>query len=296
MNSYLFNSKNNTPFIVISAACHALLFLFCIYKFNFSQDSAASQFAAKPSENQPNIIKAVAIDQKLVDQQVAKLEQLEKKQQEREKLKQAKLQEQKLNEAKKLEQRKLELAKEAKLLEERKLEIAKKELEAKEQVKKAEEHKKNLEKIAKVQEQKQKEAKKQELLKKLIQNEENKLLTDLDAEAKALEANLEAERLREAQQQREIGRIQNLLKAKVQRNWISNETFLGHGYKAKFLIKLNEEGIVLNVSLIKSSGNAAFDASARNAILKSSPLPVPSDKALTKNLEYSFLFNPDNLG
>lgn len=46
---------------------------------------------------------------------------------------------------------------------------------------------------------------------------------------------------------------------------------------ALLLIKLAPGGMVLDVQLTKSSGDDALDRSARAAVLKSSPLPVPPD-------------------
>lgn len=48
---------------------------------------------------------------------------------------------------------------------------------------------------------------------------------------------------------------------------------------ALFLIDLSPSGDVLDVKLMKTSGNDALDQSARVAILKASPLPVPTDPA-----------------
>ena len=50
-----------------------------------------------------------------------------------------------------------------------------------------------------------------------------------------------------------------------------------------YLIQLAPGGVVLNVKLVHSSGNAALDRSARVAIYKASPLPVPKDAALFDN-------------
>lgn len=50
-----------------------------------------------------------------------------------------------------------------------------------------------------------------------------------------------------------------------------------------YLIQLAPGGIVLTVKLLRSSGNAALDRSARVAIFKASPLPVPKDPALFDN-------------
>lgn len=48
----------------------------------------------------------------------------------------------------------------------------------------------------------------------------------------------------------------------------------------KLLVRLAPGGVVLSVDIIQSSGNLALDRSARIAVLKASPLPVPSDPAL----------------
>lgn len=45
---------------------------------------------------------------------------------------------------------------------------------------------------------------------------------------------------------------------------------------AELLIRLAPGGVVLEVQLVKSSGDAALDRSARAAVFKASPLPVPT--------------------
>ena len=49
---------------------------------------------------------------------------------------------------------------------------------------------------------------------------------------------------------------------------------------SRFRIRLAPGGVVIDIKLIRSSGNEALDRSARTAILQASPLPVPSDPAL----------------
>ncbi len=50
-----------------------------------------------------------------------------------------------------------------------------------------------------------------------------------------------------------------------------------------YLIQLAPGGVVINVKLLRSSGNQALDRSARVAIYKASPLPVPKDPAIFDN-------------
>lgn len=52
----------------------------------------------------------------------------------------------------------------------------------------------------------------------------------------------------------------------------------------QFLIDLAPGGIVLSVKLLKSSGNAALDHSAQQAVWQASPLPVPQNTAIFKQL------------
>lgn len=46
---------------------------------------------------------------------------------------------------------------------------------------------------------------------------------------------------------------------------------------AELMIRLAPGGVVLDVQITKSSGDPSLDSSARAAVLKASPLPVPSD-------------------
>ena len=45
-------------------------------------------------------------------------------------------------------------------------------------------------------------------------------------------------------------------------------------------MQIGPGGVVINVSVARSSGNPALDNSARAAVFKASPLPVPDDPDL----------------
>lgn len=66
-------------------------------------------------------------------------------------------------------------------------------------------------------------------------------------------------------------------------NWII-PTGVASGAKATFLITLAPGGTVVDVKLLKSSGNVLLDRSCQVAIYKSSPLPVPKDPKLFDKL------------
>ncbi len=72
-----------------------------------------------------------------------------------------------------------------------------------------------------------------------------------------------------------IARIQ----AKVRGNWILPQDLQGNP-EAIFLVIQLPTGEILNTKLLKSSGNPAYDTAVERAILKSSPLPLPSDRSL----------------
>lgn len=65
---------------------------------------------------------------------------------------------------------------------------------------------------------------------------------------------------------------------------------------SQFRIRLAPNGAVLEVSLLRSSGDPILDRSAQSAIYKASPLPVPSDAA-TFNLfrEISLTVRPEHV-
>lgn len=64
--------------------------------------------------------------------------------------------------------------------------------------------------------------------------------------------------------------------------------------QAQFSVTLLPGGSVLNARLVKSSGNAAYDNAVERAILKSDPLPLPSDAGMFSRFrELKLSFRPD---
>jgi colicin import membrane protein len=85
-----------------------------------------------------------------------------------------------------------------------------------------------------------------------------------------------------------IARIQ----AKVRSNWILPADIQGNP-EAVFLVAQLPTGEVLSIKLVKSSGNDAYDAAVERAILKSSPLPLPSAQELFSR-ELKLTFRPQD--
>jgi colicin import membrane protein len=85
-----------------------------------------------------------------------------------------------------------------------------------------------------------------------------------------------------------VARIQ----AKVRGNWILPADLQGNP-EAVFLVVQLPTGEVLSTRLIKSSGNASYDAAVERAILKSSPLPLPASRELFAR-ELKLTFRPQD--
>ncbi|MDF2939620.1 MAG: hypothetical protein K0R66_262 [Gammaproteobacteria bacterium] len=73
-----------------------------------------------------------------------------------------------------------------------------------------------------------------------------------------------------------------LIQQTVRANWI-NQFNPSQNLTATLQINLDEQGNVLSVTLLQSSGNPTFDRQAILAVRKSSPLPLPQDPSLIKD-------------
>ncbi|MCB1827256.1 MAG: cell envelope integrity protein TolA, partial [Coxiellaceae bacterium] len=112
-------------------------------------------------------------------------------------------------------------------------------------------------------------AQEQELQKKLMQQQLSAEKSQL-AKAKALQVRGEIDRYKAG-----------ILRA-IGQKWVvpggANKEL-----SSVYQIHLGPGGVVIDVELLRSSGNAALDRSAKVAIFKASPLPVPKDPALFDN-------------
>lgn len=229
---------------------------------------------------QPDIVKAIVVDESAVKAQVEQIKQARE---------QAAKQEQARQEAL---QKAAEAARQARVNEQKHLEALKAEAEsiAIAKRKALEEEKKHLKQLA---EQKAKEEKAlAELQKKQLQLKQQQAVAKTQAEAKA---KADAESLKKAQQAAasaaekaardaqmrarlsgEVDKYKAQILQAISRQWILPE-HLSPGLSSQFRIRLAPNGAVLEVGLIHSSGDPILDRSAQTAIYKASPLPVPSD-------------------
>ncbi len=134
--------------------------------------------------------------------------------------------------------------------------------------------------------------------------------SEFDAEIKALEKQTQQEELDRAQKSFEKSmqasratanlairdKYQGLINQRVVTKW-NRPLSARNGMVTTLRISVLPGGEVAHVITIKSSGNSAFDASAEEAVRRSSPLPVPDDVAVFNQYFRVFIikFNPEDL-
>jgi colicin import membrane protein len=110
--------------------------------------------------------------------------------------------------------------------------------------------------------------------KALDQQRQERQLRDLLAAQQA-----DAARKASAARASALGEYIARITAKVRGGWILPQDLQGNP-EAIFLVTQLPTGEVLHIKLLKSSGNPAYDTAVERAILKASPLPLPSDRSL----------------
>lgn len=129
-------------------------------------------------------------------------------------------------------------------------------------------------------------------LDKLQQESERKLMEQRLAEAVNSERNYQIAITDDEKAQAYVGQIQR----DIIRNW-SRPPSARNGMQALLKVYLVPTGEVVNVMVIQSSGNDAFDRSAVQAVRKAQQFEVPPDaREFERNFrEFSVLFKPDDL-
>jgi len=306
-------------YVIIAIAFHVILLLLFLTQLNFSNPPASEA-------NNEKVINAVAINtsrptpinRERALQKLAKLEQ-EKAQQLQEQAEQEKLQQQQQKQTQEQQalQQQMQL-KEQKIAQE---------LQRSEQAKlfalKNQADKQKAEQKAELAKQKQQDIKlaKQQLLQDLKQQDptlqkdipkqelakEDAALKHQDlAKQKQQDADdLLQQQLAQEQNQLSASRAQNIdsvvakykafITNAIGQHWLIPDTS-DKNLSASLDITLAPGGVVLDVKLIKTSGDPALDRSAIAAVYKSSPLPVPTDASLFDNFrELNLTVRPENI-
>lgn len=115
----------------------------------------------------------------------------------------------------------------------------------------------------------------------------------LSAAARKEEAESSERAARDAQR---VNEYSALIRAEVEKRW-NRPPSAREGMQAELRITLIPGGDVIDVRLLRSSGDTAFDRSAENAVRMAGRLPVPADPALFNNYfrQFRFLFRPEGL-
>lgn len=122
--------------------------------------------------------------------------------------------------------------------------------------------------------------------KKIVQKEQKNLQSKFqktlrDQSEKSLRQQLLNEEIKlqgteSRQSQGEVNKYKALILQAISQHWIIPTQANKHLY-CELMIRTAPGGMVLDVQVTKSSGDPSLDSSARAAVLKASPLPVPAD-------------------
>lgn len=123
---------------------------------------------------------------------------------------------------------------------------------------------------------------------------EAKLAAQREAAAQAERERALQEQLAAEQNAREVDRYVAVIQQQVQRSWLKPAANT-EGLSCLVQVRLIPGGDVVpgGVSIIKSSGNAAFDRSVETAVYKAAPLPVPSGSLFESFRILRLNFNPN---
>lgn len=197
----------------------------------------------------------------------------------------------------------LEMQKKAlaeKKLQEQKMAAAKKAKERKKMAdlakKRREEEAKKLQKELALEEKVSKESDEAEDEDKTDSEEE---LVEKEETAKNLENDLAQEEqqlnsMKAQASQGEIDKYKLKIIQSISQKWIIPEA-LDQQISCQLLVHLGPGGVVVNVDMIKESGDATLDRSARTAVMKASPLPVPESELFDKFRSLRLTFRPQGV-
>lgn len=254
---------------------HVMLMIALIFEVRHNQyaltqtaEKNTMQAASHQSLKDTQAIKAVSVDSQAVMETVNQL----KMAREREKAHEQKRQQALANQAERARQQRLEEQARLNQLKKETAILAKK---RREQLIKDQKRLKELENAKRQEEKRLADLKKKQARAEALAREKR------EAREKALQEEKRQARLREAAQKKaqvakEVDKYKALIIQAIGRQWILPD-HVESGLYSQFRIRLAPNGVVLEVSLVQSSGDPILDRSAQSAIYKASPLPVPGD-------------------
>jgi len=281
--------RDNPRAAVLAVLAHVIFIVILLVSFNFSEDESGAKGTPKP-----DAIKAEAVDEKQIKVEIQRHRDLEKRQQQKIREQARRKKEAQLREKKRRAEKKKQQLVEKKRRQEA---IKRKQKEAAEKKRKLALKKKQEREKRLAEEKKRKQAER-----KRIEEEERKQQEELTRQEAEMKQKLEADRQRrdaarqQAQhqsRQREIGKYLGLIKNAVSRHWTLPSQDVS-GLSCEVKVRIIPSGEVIDVQIIKSSGNLAFDRSVETAVYRAAPLPVPTiDSGLFDEFrEVIFSFEP----
>lgn len=259
--------------LILSITLHVMFFaaLFTTMSFEVKQPPIIINLAKNPG-NDKKIVQAALIDKRAIDLANQRRAAEEKLQQEKI-LEQQRLVEQEKKEMERANQA-LELAAALKAQQQAMLEQVKQE-----KAKKIEEQAKKIQEQAKLEQQlqmKQQIAQQQQLAKQQAVAKQQKA-----AALKAQHDRITAEH--QAMLEGEIEKYRAEFAAAIEENRVLSSVF-AKNIRCKLKIMLMPDGSILNIKILESSGNVAYDEMSAKAVHKSAPFPMPQDQELYKQL------------
>lgn len=115
--------------------------------------------------------------------------------------------------------------------------------------------------------------------------------------AKSLQQQLlqEQQRVVGAKMRGEVNKYKALILQAIARQWLV-PMGVDKTLSSELLIRVAPGGAVMDVQIIRSSGDVSLDRSARDAVFKASPLPVPSDEdSFEQFRQFVLKVKPQNL-
>jgi colicin import membrane protein len=180
----------------------------------------------------------------------------------------------KKKEEEKLRKQKLAEAREEKRIEQKRREEARLMEEALER----EAQQMELEKERREQEKRVAEIKRRETLRREEEEMQRRMLDEaLASETSQIKAKAAADQ-QASEMAKTIARYKDMISAKIRGNTRLPENLAGNP-EVEFEVNVMPTGEITKIRLLKVSGNAAYDQAVQRGIEKSSPLPLPADKA-----------------
>lgn len=92
-----------------------------------------------------------------------------------------------------------------------------------------------------------------------------------------------------------LGFYGDRVKETISRNWVFSEAIKAQGLETRLMVVINRDGSIVDLRIVKTSGNAIFDESALRAVRKSAPLPPLPQVISYPKVEIGIRFSPEGL-